>query len=388
MPSIHATVSSKSSCFHGSLVLFQLRSPLTPTSYEVFLANQSRGTLLIEIFQQTKLLICECNTTVAYFILSVVTAPFSFSSQMSNHSQQQNTTSSLALFTPSECIAWLTVFGIEAVAMVALNALEIIIYLRERSLRKRGMYLVTNQAVADMFVGGSVIRLCWFLGNFCDFWAINYNFSIALSVLIITFNFFLPLLNLTAISLERTHATFRPLKHRLVKKKIFGLVIVAVWITAGLFTTSIGLTFKESYDMIMLSYFSSYLFCLLIILVSYSSIAIKIVCGNHPHHHGATNRERKLTKTLFIVTVASLLLTLPHAILWILSLVSFYPVVALSVQAWSRLILSVFFLFFANSFVNPVLYTFRMPEFKRALFAFLSCRSQPQPAQVFLLSEM
>ena len=312
---------------------------------------------------------------------------------MSNHSQQQNTTLSSALFTPgpSECIAWLTVFGIEAVAIVTLNALVIIIYLRQRGLRKRSMYLVINQAVADMFVGGSVIRLCWFLGNFCDFWAINYNFSIALSVLIFTFNFFFPLaslLNLTAISLDRTHATFRPLKHRLVKKKIFGLVIVAVWITAGLFTTSIGLTFKESYDMIMSSYFSSSLFCLLIILVSYSSITIKIVCGNHPHHHGATNRERKLTKTLFIVTVASLLLTLPHAILWILSLVSFYPVVALSVQAWSRLILSVFFLFFANSFVNPVLYTFRMPEFKRALFAFLSCRSQPQPAQVFLLNEM
>ena len=141
MPSIHATLSSKSSCFHGSLVLFQLRSPLTPTSYEVLLANQSRRTLLIEIFQQTKLLICECNTTVVYFILSVVTVPFSFSSQMSNHSQQQNTTLSSALFThgPSECIAWLTVFGIEAVATVTLNALVIIIYLRQRSLRKRSM---------------------------------------------------------------------------------------------------------------------------------------------------------------------------------------------------------------------------------------------------------
>ena len=324
-------------------------------------------------------------------------APFSFSSQMANHSQQQNTTLSLALFTPSECIAWLTVFGIESVAMVTLNALEIIIYLRERSLHKRSMYLVINQAVADMFVGGLVINLCWSLGNLCDFWAINYNFSIALSVLITTFNFFFPLaslLNLTAISLDRTHATFRPFKHRLVKKKIFGLVIVAVWITVGLFTTSIGLTlldefstFKESKGT-LLPYFSFFFFCLFIILVSYSSIAIKTVCGNHPRHHGATNRERKMTKTLFIVTVVSLLLTLPHAILWILSLVSLYPVVTLSFQAGFRLNLSVLFLFFANSFVNPVLYSFRMPEFKRALFAFLSCRSQPQPAQVFPLNEM
>ena len=325
-------------------------------------------------------------------------APFSFSSQMANHSQQQNTTLSLALFTPSECIAWLTVLGIEAVAMVTLNALEIIIYLRERStsLRKRSMYLVTNQAVADMFVSGCVINVCLDLGNGCDFWAIN-NFSTASFVFLLAFSYFFPLaslLNLTAISLDRTHATFRPFKHRLVKKKIFGLVIVAVWITAGLFTTSICLTFLDEFSTFkelkdtLLPYFSFFLFCLFIILVSYSSIAIKLVCGNHPHHHGATNRERKLTKTLFIVTVVSLLLTLPHAILGILSLVSFYPGVTLSFQAWFRLDLSVFFLFFANSFVNPVLYTFRMPEFKRALFALLSCRSQPQAAQVFPLNKM
>ena len=164
---------------------------------------------------------------VVYFILSVVTAPFSFSSQMSNHSQQQNTTLSWALFTPSECIAWLTVFGIEAVAMVTLNALVIIIYLRERSLRQRSMYLVINQAVADMFVGGFVIIQCESLGSSCDFSSID-SARIAFSALIFVFEFLFPLaslLNLTAISLDRTHATFRPFKHRLFKKKIFGAKI-------------------------------------------------------------------------------------------------------------------------------------------------------------------
>ena len=327
---------------------------------------------------------------MVYFISSFVTAPFSFSSQMANDSQQQNTNIPLALLTPSECIAWLTIFGIEAVAMVALNALEIIVYIKKRSLRQPNMYLVINQAVADMFVGGFVIIRCWFLGSYtCDFWAIP--FRITYFVLVITFYYFFPLaslVNLTAISLNRTHATFRPFKHRLVKKKIFGVVIVAVWITAGLITTSIVVTlfnqlsaFKESMH-IYLSYFSIFLFCLLIILVSYSSIAVKIVCGNQPHHHGATNRERKLTKTLFIVTVASLLLTLPYVIFQIHLLESLVAVRSISIKTEIRLALPTHFLFFANSFVNPVLYSFRMPEFKRALFALLGCRSQPQPAQV------
>ena len=98
---------------------------------------------------------------------------------------------------------------------------------------------------------------------------------------------------------------------------------MAIWITARLFTISVVLTFfnrrrtlKVSTGM-FLTYLSAFLFCLLIILVFYSSITIKIVCGNQSHHPGATNRERKLTKTLFIVTVVSLLLTLPYVILQI-----------------------------------------------------------------------
>ena len=49
--------------------------------------------------------------------------------------------------------------GFISVAIVMLNALTIIVCLKERSLRKRSMYLVINQAVADMFVGGSLIKL-------------------------------------------------------------------------------------------------------------------------------------------------------------------------------------------------------------------------------------
>ncbi|XP_015776280.1 PREDICTED: neuropeptide FF receptor 2-like [Acropora digitifera] len=312
---------------------------------------------------------------------------------MANHSQQQNTNISLALFTPSECIAWLTIFGIETIAIVALNVLEIIIYMKERSLRNRSMYLMTNQAVADMLVGVNVINSWWSFGSACEFWAFP-PFSTAF---IVALGYFFPLaslLNLAAISVDRTHATFRPFKHRLVKKKIFGVVIAVVWIIAGLFTTSNVLTFFtellafEKWRDILLSYFSFFLFCLLIILISYSSIAVKILCGNQPHHHGVTNRERKLTKTLFIVTVASLLLTLPHVIFHIYLLVSLLEVRNISTETRFRLALSAEVLFFANSFVNPVIYTFRMPEFKRALFALVGCRSQLQHAQVFPLNEI
>ena len=46
-------------------------------------------------------------------------------------------------------------------------------------------------------------------------------------------------------------------------------------------------------------------------VVSYSSIATKFNCGNASQHHGAIRRERKLTKTLFTVTIVSLILVMP-----------------------------------------------------------------------------
>ena len=119
-----------------------------------------------------------------------------------------------------------------------LNALTAIIYLRERSLRNRSMYLVINLAIADILIGGLLILHVWFVGSDCNFWTSDLNVPTNL-VIIAVYRVF-PLAsatNLAAISLERTHATFRPFAHRLIKKKIFGAAVVAVWIIAGLTST-------------------------------------------------------------------------------------------------------------------------------------------------------
>ena len=185
----------------------------------------------------------------------------------------------------------------ETVAIVTLNAITIIVYLKERSLRKRSMYLVINQAVADMFVGASLIFSYLFRGHMCDRLRINGR---PLFVSLFTVSPLASLINLGAISLERTHATFRPFKHHLVKKKIFGAAAAVVWITAGAISTAFlsQITSQpfssEQFNILSISYLSSFVFCLLTIIVSYSSIAIKIVYGTQPHHRSATNRGKKI----------------------------------------------------------------------------------------------
>ncbi|XP_068731818.1 trace amine-associated receptor 6-like isoform X5 [Montipora capricornis] len=297
--------------------------------------------------------------------------------EMTNDSHLQNRTLNFDFFSPSECIPWLTVLSIEAVAIVTLNALTIIICLKERSLRgKRGVYLLISLAVADMFVGCSLITFIVNLGNYCNFWTIDvFGTYVGLEALAAYFPA-VSVTNLAVISLERMHATFRPLKHRLVKKKVFGAVVVAVWLTVGVLTASVfsRLLFDISMYQADAAFISFQLCCMIIILVSYTSIAAKFYSTTHSQRHGAISRERKLTKTLLIVTVVSLILLLPFDIvsIYVLSLgESSYETIAYQIGWHLHVMHCAGCFFYANSFINPFLYALKIPEFKRALRAFI-----------------
>ena len=116
--------------------------------------------------------------------------------------------------------------------------------------------------------------------------------------------------------------------------------------------------------------------CLLIICVCYTSIVIKVRCGAQPQHHGAANRERKLTMTLLIVTVASLLLYLPSVVFFFAFFISKSEIFqSVFSQHLNRTLM---FLFHANSIVNPILYAIRMPEYRSAFLAVFRRRAQRQ----------
>ena len=193
------------------------------------------------------------------------------------------------------------------------------------------------------------------------------------------------------------HTTFRPFKHRLIKKKIFGAAVAGFWFTAALSTAIVFSPFFLGLlditplfqRVVTASYFSLLLCCLFIIVVSYTSIAIKVYCGTHPQHHGAIRRERKLTKTLFIVTIVSLILAMPFTIFSFLFFVTSGEMFeTISDQTWLHLFYSLACLFCANSLINPLLYALNMPEFKISLFLLLRCRSRSEPVKVFPLNDL
>ena len=296
---------------------------------------------------------------------------------MANSSNQQNGTETETSFqglSPSECIAWLTVFMAESVAIVILNFLTVIVFITNRSLRKRSMYLVINLAVADMLVGGySEITMFLLLGESCSFCNTQQLPFVNLVYVYMRHAFLAAsLTSLASISLERTHATFRPFKHRIIKKWVFGFIITIIWVTSGLSVSAIYylVSHPESCYYRCGSFVGFFLF---VICVSYASIFVKISCGAHPQRHGATSKERKLTKTLFIVTLLSLLMWLPITIysLLLATFQSFLP-------WWGirHLFQAFIFLSYANSIINPILYAIRMLDFKRALISLFRRRQQ------------
>ena len=132
----------------------------------------------------------------------------------------------------SECIIWFTVFTAESVAIVTVNLLAILLFIKNRILRTRSMYLVISLTVADMLVGvlfGGYVQFD--LLQECSLIKLNLSWEVYIP-LAIFFNVFplVSLTNIVVICLERFHATFRPFRHRLIKSWVYVVAIAVVWV--------------------------------------------------------------------------------------------------------------------------------------------------------------
>ena len=287
------------------------------------------------------------------------------------------------MFSSSECITWFALFLTESVAIVTVNLLSIIIFIKNSNLRTRAMYLVINLTVADNFVGGiSSIFLFEILGYHCQIVTVGSNTAPEGNITLFVFRWF-PLTSLTSIaviSLDRMHATFRPFRHRNIKKWVYWVTIGAIWVFAAVMSTVITLVylrFGMQVPLPLYLWLSYCCLCLLVICVSYTSIAVRYWCAVRPQHHGATSRQRKLTVTLLIMTIVSLLFWLPYLIFTFVILTGRR---SLSFQQMMRVRFILLLLFYTNSFVNPIIYTIRIPEFRKALIALFTCQKRQNAA--------
>ena len=297
------------------------------------------------------------------------------------------------IFSSSECVTWLSLGMIESAVIIAGNLFSIILFMKNNCPRKRGLFLVINLTVADMLAGGSFIAYLFFTldaGGYCTFSEFNlgsYWRAVPLHFAILFFPL-TSLTNIAMISLQQTHATFRPFQHRVIKKWVYGVAIAVVWVLAATVSaTVVSLELSTNSRSHYFYLWQSYnCLCLFVICVSYTSTVVKFCCGARPPHHGAARRQRKLTVTLLLMTVVSLLMWLPYVVTTFVKFTT-NSFKSISYQKELRLNLALIVLFNANSLVNPILYAIRMPEFRRALLS-LFRRQQNQMIGNILLHRL
>ena len=260
------------------------------------------------------------------------------------------------------------------------------LFVRNRNLRTRAMYLVINLTVADMFVGGiaTVFNSCEMRFRSKQFLAAQEWQPFLVIVMIDIWLSLTSVAGITIIYLDRMHATFRPFRHRNIKKLAYGVIIAGVWTLTAMILIPLplislyGNLHQQRQLVFPLYLWRSYcLLCLIVICVSYTSIALKFWCGTRPPSHGAANRQRKLTVTLFMMTIVSLLLWLPFVVYTFVlrsGLVRFSFLTHLRLRFFFTLV------YHTNSLVNPIIYTIRMPEFRRALLILFKRRQRQNAA--------
>ena len=280
-------------------------------------------------------------------------------------SLENATDSSMIVVTKAEGVTWCTVLILASVFIVVGNCLTIVLFARNKTLRKKSLFLVINMAFVDLMLGALALPVyVYYLGAYCQLWKeiviipLDYFFLIVDTVPIVA-----TLNSAASISAERFYAVYWPFKHRTLSMRAYCIAICTVW-TLALLVSAVWVTFNY---FTFISYNHA-----VYVWAPYTFILTLFICACNigiwrKFQHGSVafqqenraSQNKRLTKTLLFVSVLALLSWLP--------LIIGHTLDALYVSIpWRyRIIASI--LNYSNSFVNPIVYALRIPEFKQAL---------------------
>ena len=272
-------------------------------------------------------------------------------------------------------ITWIVVYICEAFFILTGNSITVYIFWSIRRKLKRTSYLLINLAAADLLVGVSItFFLCLHITTAIP--PHHVNTVVKAGVFIDTIGVVSSILCLALISLERMLAILWPFLHRTMNTWYYHISVGIVWfLSSSVATVNIIIDLYRTEREDGLSYLMALtVICSTVIITgAYLAIWISTKRNQLPSNISSSmEQNRRLAKTLFIVTALSLITCLPSGISmtfrdYLKHMYSFRVQITFAAQ-------------YANSFLNPVIYCFKMPEFKESLKKLLckcSCPRQP-----------
>ena len=261
-----------------------------------------------------------------------------------------------------DVILWTLAFAVECFVIIVGNAIAIAVFWKQRSKLKKTRYLLINLSAADFMVGVCAIDdiICLPLNS--------QGCNIIQKTLLVDSSFAMAwLIFLVLISLERLFAVISPLRQRRTKTSTYFYFISAGWVlSAMLFLIIYPLFFHFSINLSVQPVFLSLLqiIGLIIICVAYSVIFIYSKREVPGLQQRQRRQSRNLAKTLFIVTSLSVMTWFPHAVINAYRYIGAY---ILNGTKKGDLYRTGQIFRLANSFINPIVYCFRIPEYRGLL---------------------
>ena len=267
--------------------------------------------------------------------------------------------------TAAELFFWTVIFTVESFLIIVGNVITIVVFWKLRCVLKKTYFLLINLTVADLIVGFSAIELIVNsnIYNRKNSEELRWTGILALNV----FSGTASLTTLLLVAMERCYAIAYPFRHRALGTRVYIFGVACAWFMSFLmaFIRMLPNVFSSSILILVSPWILTCLAALGVFTLCCSYIVIWRLSKKEDPRIPRDKREqnKRLAKTLCIVTATSVVTWLPFAVTFTLPhhIRNHYHCAVGSARYVGR------FTQLANSLLNPMIYCFRMPEFSKIL---------------------
>ena len=275
---------------------------------------------------------------------------------------------------------WIFLFVVLSLFIVAGNILALVVFLVAKPLPYNVRCLLINLAFADLLVGVLAIPMYIYLivASFTGNLPPDSATSVVYTVIDI-FAAFGSIFSLVAIAIDRLRAVAWPINHQNTTGLTYHIALVLIWLGAGIIAVLFIL--QDSKDIHPRGFFIPMIVCffltVVVILAAYSYLWYAVTQIRIDQAGGSRTIEKQLGLTFLLVTVLFIAMWVPFQVLNIL--VHIVDGKCHLFDCKFELIAFAKLFHYGNSLVNPLIYSFRIPGFRKAavqLFCRRNARSQ------------
>ena len=265
-------------------------------------------------------------------------------------------------------VSWSIAYGVIDMAIIGGNLLAIAAFVLGNLLKKRTNYFLLSLSVADLMIG--VISVPMYIASFVKHYEAhggNEEFRFIYSYVDI-FSGIASIFALAVIALERLYSVTLPSFHRMTKRYVYLLAVGLVWVAAAVIATLRVLSgerivpFKVFFNALVCSCAIS----ILLISIAYGGVWFKVKHRNHEKTRKMIEKDKKLAIILAIVTAVFICTWMPLHLINIIYFLCKKQCDA-SHPGLPQVVYFAKFLQYTNSFVNPIIYTYKIPEFRQTV---------------------